>query len=432
MTRSPVPPASPASNATEYADLAAPYVVQHAPPPAAGVRFIRDSQLPGFALKITAHGLKTWIVEARMKGEKNAKRRTLGRYPAVTPERARRLAIQELGRFAEGVDQLAEQRNTRAKVVTLGDVFKDYLALRDLKPTTVHDYEQVFRTSFEDWRHKQITAITRTMVEQRHRQKTENSPARANLAMRLLRALFNFAIGKYETAEGDPVVTDNPVMRLNALRAWNRIDRRRRLIRLHELPAWFAAVDALRSQPRKAPVVADWLEFLIFTGCRRTEAQTLRWEHVDLDARYFVIPDPKNRRPHELPLSDRLHAILTRRQHGAGAGFVFSGEGAVGRLAYEQSWVRWVRRESQIEFTPHDLRRTFATVAESLDIPGYALKRLMNHTSGAGGDVTAGYLQIDVERLRVPMQRITDAILSAAGRHETTAKVVPLRPAALG
>lgn len=123
MTR-PTDPTAPtetvASTATEYADLAASHVVKNALPPAAGVRFIRDSQLPGFALKITASGLKTWLVEARMKGQKSAKRRTLGRYPAVSPERARRLAIQELGRFAEGVDQLAEQRTRRAKAVTLG------------------------------------------------------------------------------------------------------------------------------------------------------------------------------------------------------------------------------------------------------------------------------------------------------------------------
>lgn len=309
-------------------------------------------------------------------------------------------------------------------------MLEDYLASRDLKPQTVDDYKRAFRTSFEDWRHKQITAITRTMVENRHRRDSEASPARANLAMRLLRALFNFAIGKYETAEGEPLVTDNPVMRLNAVRAWNRIDRRRRLIRLHELPVWFDAVEALRQRSAPAPVVADWLEFLIFTGCRRTESLTLRWENVNLAARYFVIPDPKNRQPHELPLTDRLFEIMTRRKaQDAGTGYVFPGRGPAGHLVSEKFGLRWVRRESGIEFTAHDLRRTFATVAESLDIAGYTLKRLMNHAGTVSGDVTAGYLQIDVERLRVPMQRITDAILTAAGRRDVASKVVPLRAA---
>lgn len=60
-------------------------------------------------------------------------------------------------------------------------------------------------------------------------------------------------------------------------------------------------------------------------------------------------------------------------------------------------------------FTLHDLRRTFITIAESLDIPVYALKRLLNHKMTQ--DVTAGYIVMDVERLRQPMQQITDYIL---------------------
>lgn len=63
---------------------------------------------------------------------------------------------------------------------------------------------------------------------------------------------------------------------------------------------------------------------------------------------------------------------------------------------------------SGISFTPHDLRRTFITIAEGLDIPAYALKRLLNHKQA--GDVTAGYIIPNTERLREPMQRITDFI----------------------
>lgn len=61
----------------------------------------------------------------------------------------------------------------------------------------------------------------------------------------------------------------------------------------------------------------------------------------------------------------------------------------------------------------HDLRRTFATVAESLDIPSYALKARLNHKGGS--DVTSGYLVITTERLRTPMEKIEDFVLKAAG-----------------
>lgn len=82
---------------------------------------------------------------------------------------------------------------------------------------------------------------------------------------------------------------------------------------------------------------------------------------------------------------------------------------------------------SGVTFTPHDLRRTFITIAESLDIPAYALKRLLNHKMHQ--DVTAGYIISDVERLRRPMQQVTDFILRSAGLRQT-ASVTDIQGAA--
>jgi integrase len=57
----------------------------------------------------------------------------------------------------------------------------------------------------------------------------------------------------------------------------------------------------------------------------------------------------------------------------------------------------------------HDLRRTFATYADSLEIKHTSIKRLMNHKSN---DVTSThYIHQSTETLRKPMQLITDYIL---------------------
>jgi integrase len=69
---------------------------------------------------------------------------------------------------------------------------------------------------------------------------------------------------------------------------------------------------------------------------------------------------------------------------------------------------------SGVSFTLHDLRRTFITIAESLDVPYYALKRLLNHR--ANSDVTGGYIVVDAERLRGPVQRVADRILELVGK----------------
>ena len=425
----PTPPESfmPNPERSAYADLTD-AVAEATEAPPAGQRFVRDVRLPGFALRVTSGGVKSWTVEGRMRGAATTKRRTIGRFPAVKADRARTLAMQELGRFAEGIDRLNETRAKHAKTITLGTVFTDYLATKTLKPVTVVDYKRAFNTTFDDWREKQITSITRTMVELRHKKITAASPARANLAMRLLRALFNFAAGKYETPEGEPVILDNPIKRLSATGAWNRLERRRRLVRLHQMPGWYDALENIRGRSERGALAADWIEFLVLTGCRRTESKSLTWNNVDIPGRIFRLPDTKNREVHEMPLSDRLLEIMTRCRARAPASSEFVFAAAHGRMKDEGYWVKQMVLVGEVPFSPHDLRRTFATVAEGLDIPVYTIKRLMNHVSGSG-DVTAGYIQIDVERMRVPMQRITDAILTAAGRKGAPATVVDIQSA---
>ncbi len=80
---------------------------------------------------------------------------------------------------------------------------------------------------------------------------------------------------------------------------------------------------------------------------------------------------------------------------------MFPAESKIGHLVEPSKAMLRVAKLSSINFTVHDLRRTFITTAESLDIPVYALKRLLNHKMA--NDVTAGYIVIDVERLRKPM-----------------------------
>jgi integrase len=71
-----------------------------------------------------------------------------------------------------------------------------------------------------------------------------------------------------------------------------------------------------------------------------------------------------------------------------------------------------VEERSGVRATSHDLRRTFSTIAESLDIPHYALKRLLNHRTDS--DVTGGYIVHTPDRLREPVERVAQRILELA------------------
>ncbi len=371
--------------------------------------FYRDSAIPGFALRVTSGGVKSFIAEKRINGK--VRRMTLGRYGHLTVEQARREAMQVLGRVATGKDPIAEKKEKQAKSVTLHEAFEDYLKTRkDLKASTIHDYRRSMNGPFADWQNKALLDITKDMVELRHRTLGKRSPARANNALRVLRAIFNHARGKYEDAKGNPIIVINPVDRLSQNRAWYKVTPRQTLIKPHQLADWYTATYQLNTETTR-----DYLHFILFTGLRRSEASRLKWDDVDFGDNTITIAETKNHQPHTLPLSDFLKKLLKRRADIASSPYVFPAESERGYLIEPRTAVERVSKLSGVTFTLHDLRRTFITIAESLDIPAYALKRLLNHKDP--NDVTAGYIVSDVERLRIPMQRISDFILTKCHHH---------------
>lgn len=390
-------------------------VVDGLPVPDSGYTLLWDGVLRGFGVRVTANGVKSFILQYRISGR--SRRITLGRYGSLTVEKARKWAITYLDLVDSGRDPVERKAKKETSYVSLREVFDAYLEARDLKALTFQDMK-VALGGVSDWMNRPLLNITRDMIERRHRKLGQRSKARANLTMRYLRALFNFAAGRYTDAEGKPLITDNPVNRLKDTRAWYRVERRQTVIRPHQLKPWMEAVLSLKDERIVSTfkTVSDFLMLVLLTGLRRHEAETLRWDQVDFEGRTLTVLDTKSHRDHTLPLSDYLLEMLTRRKAQATNGYVFTASRGQGYLREPRKAMLQVIEKSGVSFTVHDLRRTFATVADSLDVPGYAVKALLNHKMNA--DVTAGYIVMDVERLREPMQRITDYMLSTGGMRD--------------
>jgi integrase len=370
----------------------------------------------GLQLRVTSTS-KTFFMQRRVNGK--PERVTLGRFPNMTIEQARNKAKEVNATIATGKSPVAEKKRRKLEAKTLQKALDDYLGRRSLKPLTVKDMNNAFRQVCPDWLDRPLTRITGDMVVQRHqRYGAERSEARANLAMRYLRAIFSFAMAEYEDQDGNPIIKTNPAKKLSTTKAWHRVERRQTVIKPHELQAWVSAVQGLANHD-----MHDYLMTLLLTGLRREEALKLTWGDVDLAGKTVRVRDPKNRNDHTLPLSDYLHELFSRRQAVAVSDYVFAGSDGR-RISNFRYTLANVEKISGVKATPHDLRRTFATIAESLDIPAYALKRLLNHATGA--DVTAGYVVTSTERLREPMQKITDYVLKAAGI-KPTAEVITLK-----
>ncbi|MCW8410135.1 integrase family protein [Legionella sp. PATHC035] len=363
-----------------------------------------DDNLKGFGVRVTSGGTKAFFVEKLINRKLN--RITIGRYPEISPDMARKKATELLGQIAMGKDPVAEKRAQSMREITLNEVFQEYLQTRKtLKSKTINNYTHMIDKAFPTWKNKPMLSFTKDHISKHHEKLgTEHGEAYANLAMRVLRALFNFAAGQYEDAQGKSLIMENPVRRLSQTRAWYRVERRQTYIKSHELKAWYAGLKTTQNE-----VLRDYLLLILLTGLRRQEAATLKWSDVDLTAKSFTLVKTKNSEPHTLPLSDFLYNLLVNRKKSQMNDYVFPGAGAAGHIIEPRKLMAQVTKVSGVQFTVHDLRRTFITIAESLDIPAYALKRLMNHKMS--NDVTAGYIIVDVERLRKPMQLITDYIL---------------------
>ncbi|MEM1402359.1 MAG: tyrosine-type recombinase/integrase [Pseudomonadota bacterium] len=369
----------------------------------------RDDALTGFGLLVGSGGTRSFFVERRVDGR--VKRISVGRYGHLTPAQARIRAQELLGSIALGKDPAAERRARNAASVTLAGALEDYLQSRkELKPGTVANYNKVIRGCLDDWLHLRLRDITKDMVETRHRKIGSRAPARSNNVMRVLRAVFNHAMAKYEDAQGKPLIQANPVDRLSQVRAWYPVVRRTGVIKVHQLRAWYEATLLLNEETSR-----DLLHVLLFTGLRKNEAATLQWADVDFAEKTLTVEDTKNRDPHVLPLTDRLTEILERRESTSSSAWVFESPVRPGEPIKEpKNAAQRVADLSGVPFTLHDLRRTFITTAEGLDIPHYALKRLLNHRDP--NDVTAGYIISGVERLRQPMKQIEAALTAAINR----------------
>jgi integrase len=370
-----------------------------------------DAELRGFGMRVGATA-KTYFVQREVKGR--SRRVTIGRHGVLTPDQARRKAVQLLAKMADGVDPAEEKRRARAKGFTLRealDLCEQTLRTEGSSPRTIDGYRYDVETYLGDWLDRALAEITRDEAHRRHRKIAEGVAAgkfageysngrkrartsghgkhTADRAMIAFRRVYNRALRAH------PELPVSPTINVDFF----RVKREKKELPLSRIHEWHAHVEAMDN-----PIRRDLLLFTLHTGLRRKNACEVRWEHVDFERRTLFIPDPKSKRPFYLPLTDYLARLLrARRKENAEAfedsPWVFPAESESGHVAEPREDFEG------IHWTPHDLRRWFITAAESLDLSPYVIKSLVNH-SLPSRDVTASYIQHEVERLRPDMERI--------------------------
>ena len=381
-----------------------------------------DEAIEGLIIDVTPNHVMSFRVYKWLASESRPVTITLGKFPNMTIEQARSQTKKHLLQISDGKNPIKEKVAKLKEKITLSFVLNDYIEKRKLKASTVRGYTQAVNCYFKDYKEKPFKILDETIIKGIHAEVSQKSEAQADLAMRVLRALFNFAKYEYRGSNNEIIFKDNPVQILSHLRNWNHVPRKQTRISKSKLNCFFSTIDDFR---KKAEItddlfsssICDFVEMAILTGLRKSELLNLSWDVINLEERTYFISITKNSTPLELPISDRLLVIFQRRlAQKTDSDYVFNSHGHYGRVIEPKKVIAKIGAMSGIEFTLHDLRRTFTTTAESLTIGTYTIKRLLNHKTKRD-DVTAGYTVLTPEELREPAQAIENEILKQGGLH---------------
>ena len=198
----------------------------------------------------------------------------------------------------------------------------------------------------------------------------ENGKRTANRTLELLRAIINKG-KQWSLVEGDNPATGVTKFKLKP---------RDRFVFEEELPKLVAAIEAEPKQDIK-----DYVLLSLYSGARKSNVLSMRWEHISLEAGTWVLPDTKNSTSQTILLTEPELAILKRRfddrkniSNPNAFVFVFPGTGKEGYLADpKKGWYRILDRAGLKDLHLHDLRRTLgsymAMTGASLSVIGNAL-----------------------------------------------------------
>jgi integrase len=379
-------------------------VVRKALAPARGQTLLWDSEIKGFALRITTGGAKSFVVDYRAGGRQ--RRFTIGSYPDWSVQAARHCA-KELKREVDLGRDPMDERHSERLAPTLADLWQRYQAehLPRKAARSQADERSIWekiilprlgKLKLRDIDHATIDALHRDITMIRC------TPVRANRTVETLRKAFNLAI-RWSWCEHNPAsgVRRNPE------------EPRSRYLTKNEIAALVGALNQ-----HSEPISANAIKLLMLTGARLGEVLGATWAMFDLENGIWTKPSAhtKQRRLHRVPLNGPALRLLTEMKEEAGrkaqtdgivtSRHVFPGTGGKPLTDIKRSWASACLKAGLTKQVPkkarngkivngkdgkpimiaqpsvriHDLRHSFASILVSAGASLPLIGQLLGHT----------------------------------------------------
>lgn len=306
----------------------------------------------GLYLRCYPSGRRSWLFRTRVGG--SWKTRNLGDWPAVGLSEARVKASALAGKH------LPES-------VTFGDLLDDWYKKRIEPRYRVTKNIETYVANGKRWAgNDRLSSLSAARLVALLADYAERSPVAANRCLSNWKLALDYAVER-------GYLERNPLERTTTRAVGGEEKSRDRVLTDDEIKALMA----------EEHHYGALLRFLLLTGLRISEAQNAKLEHLDGDKLH--IPENKSARPHWVFVSP-----LARKQITNKTGHLFDDRSATAI----QGWLK--RRNTG--WTPHDLRRTFATRIAGLGVAPHVVEKMLNHSLGG---VMAIYNRNDYEPERI-------------------------------
>ena len=378
---------------------------------------VADDKITGLAIAVFPSGVRSWTLRYTVKG--NVYRLTLGRWPAITIERAHRLATKALQEVAAGRNpqkEKIEQRHRRAlgldretTVRSVWETYRDKHVDKELRPGNAKEVKRVFdklllpklgKRDMREIEPREIKAVLDGIA--RH------APVTANRAHSMISAMWNWAISEL-------IIPDkNPVAGLKKPTPGEKA--RSRVLPDIELKLLWRAASTV------AWPWGDFTRVLVLTGCRRTEIGAMRWDWFTKDEITIPASATKNGQEHVIPLtagiSEIFDAIPVRGPYVFRAGKKPPTAYRWGKQLIDDALATVAAEafETIEPWTFHDIRRSVASGMFKLGVDPAIIDAALNHKSGTVSGLRAVYVHVDrVSATRTALTRWGEHIAGIIG-----------------
>lgn len=411
----------------------------------------------GFSIRVLPSGEKLWYYIYTFEGRKRFMRLGEGNYPDVTLADARGYFEDAKKKVKNGIDPLEEKRQAaleRKQTPFVADFIDEYISSAKKKLKRWQDVERALNVEIRPrWGKRKITDITRRDITiLRNEIEDRGAPIMANRCLAYVSGMFAFAVE-------ESIIQESPYTNIKRAK---KEEPRDRALSVDEIKRLWAALDGdtlMMSADIKAA-----LKLILLTAQRPGEVISMH--SSELDGHWWTIPKEKtkNGKTHRVYLSKTALSLIGDTK---GKGYIFSSvRSKISKETGQESCItvnalsfairrnvkgqsvrtdKMKRRKGEgykrgsynskqlpdnpnrigIEaFTPHDLRRTAATLLAAEKVPYEVRERVLNHTIGKM-DATYNAHDFDDEK-QVAMQTIERKINSIITGKQSD-NVIPLQ-----